>query len=649
MPPTISLKTLLSALLALIFLLLAAALFLTNLASTRDFLQHQLASHAQDAATTLALQLAPQLASDESAGNPMASVPLAAVANSVDALFDSGYYRHIRIARPAGGTLLAREVPLRLEDTPDWFVRLLPLATPDGEAEAMAGWKRVANIQVASHPGFAYRQLWANARDTLLLSLAFWLLASLLATWLVTRALRGLNGMETLAMAVARGEFPRLAAPPRIRELRHIGDAMNTMSASVGRMLDDKSRLVEKLQADLYHDPQTGLSNRAFFLASLVDTLQEHGNRCGLILLMIDGLGTCNGRQGRAAGDRIIAAVANALRAAEQPRVEHLARIDGTQFAVLLEFTDPEQLRRHAEQLAQDAELALRPCDPDNLCGIHAGAALAAGGDSSTLLAKADAALRDARLGASGTSRQAACHSPGAHDLRQLLRDAVENATLNIEWQPARRCRDEQAAHFEAYARLATPDGRILPAGAFIHLAEEAGLVTTLDRLILAAARRETGIGLDMPRTVNLSITSLLDAAFIAELQEQSHGSPPLLLELPGGRLASASPRARAALGELRQSGHGLILDRFIPSPASLAWLRDLRPDWIKVEGALCRQARTDVGTRAMLNTLCGYARELGCQVGATGVEERDEMRVLCEAGFDAVQGRLFNLEKQPT
>ena len=636
MPSTVSLKTLLSALLALIFLLLGAALFLANMTSTRDFLQHQLGSHAQDAATTLALQLAPALASNQQA----------AVANSVDALFDSGYYRHIRITRPAGGTILEREVPVRVEDTPDWFVRLLPLATPDGEAEAMAGWKRVATIQVASHPGFAYRQLWANARDTLFLSLGFWLLASILTTWLVARALRDLDAMETLALAVARGEFPHLATAPRIRELRHIGNAMNTMSASVGRMLDDKSSLIEKLQADIYRDPQTGLSNRAFFLASLVDTLQEHGDSCGLILLMISGLGTCNGRQGRAAGDRIIAAVVNALRAAEHSPSEHLARIDGTQFAMLLELTDAEQLCQHAERLAYEAELALRQFDPDNHCCVHAGAALGQGGDPSTLLAKADAALRDARLGYSGTSRQAACRSPGAHDLRQLLRDAVDNANLNIEWQPALHCQDEQPAHFEAYARLATPDGHILPAGSFVYLAEEAGLVTALDHLILAAARREASVCLGMPRAVNLSISSLLDAAFIAELKDQAQVTQPLFLEFPSGRLASASPRARATLGELRQAGYGLILDRFIPSPASLAWLRDLRPDWVKVEGALCRQARVDIGTRAMLNTLCGYARELGCQVGATGVEERDEMRVLCEIGFDAVQGRLFNLEK---
>jgi diguanylate cyclase (GGDEF)-like protein len=638
MAPAISLKTLLSALLALVFLLLGGALFLANLTSTRDFMQRQLGSHAQDAATTLSLHLAPALAADN----------LAAITSNVDALFDSGYYRHIRIARPGGKTLIEQSLPVRIEGVPDWFVHTLPLDTPSGQAEAMHGWKRTATIEVASDPGFAYRQLWIVARDTLLLTLGFWLLSALLATWLVTRALRSLHAMERLALAVGRGEFNSLTSPPRVRELRHIGEAVNSMSASVRRMLDDKSSLIEKLQADLYSDPQTGLANRTYFLASLVDTLREHGDTCGLILVMVDGLGAYNGRQGRAAGDQMIAAVAKSLyttvhAAAEHPASEHVARIDGTQFAVLLELTDAAQLREHAEQLAHQAEQTLRRFDPENHCRVHAGAALAERGDSSTLLAKADAALRDARLGDSGTSRQAASHTPGAQDLRQLLRDALNNANLSIEWQPVTDCQDDKLVQFEAYARLYTADGQTIPAGAFVHLAEESGLVTALDRLILSASWGAEITPPGTPRTVNLSIASLLDDEFVTWMKNQVRAPGKMYLELGSSSLASASPRVHAALTELRQAGFGLILDRFIPLPASLAWLHSLRPDWVKVEGTLCRQARVEAGTRTLLKTLCDYSHELRCQVAATGIEEMDELQVLCELGFDAAQGRLFN------
>jgi len=233
MPTPISLKTVLIVLLALVFLLLGQALFLAGLSGTRDFLQRQLASHAQDTASTLALQL-----SDE-----LARADMAAVTSSVDALFDSGYYRRITLSQPDGKVLLDRQLPVVVEGAPQWFVNTIPLATPSGRAESMSSWKRTV-VQVTSHPGFAYQQLWTSTRDTLLLALLFWAIAAMLGAILLTRALRPLADMEILALGVARGEFSHLPELPRVRELRHIGQSMNLMSDSVRRMLTEKSDLV---------------------------------------------------------------------------------------------------------------------------------------------------------------------------------------------------------------------------------------------------------------------------------------------------------------------------------------------------------------------------------------------------------------------
>jgi diguanylate cyclase (GGDEF)-like protein len=631
MRSAISLKTLLIGLLGLVFLLLGLALFLAGLAGTRDFLQRQLASHAQDTASTLALQLTDELSRAD----------MGAVTSSVDALFDSGYYRRITLSQPDGRILLDRELPIRVEGAPDWFVRAVPLATPSGRAESMSSWKRTV-IQVSSHPGFAYRQLWTTTRDTLGLALVFWGIAAVLGAILLARALRPLGDMEQLALGVARGEFSHLRELPRVRELRHIGQSLNLMSDSVSRMLAEKSSLVEKLQVELYHDPHTGLANRAFFMATLVDVLREHADTCALVLLQVDGLGNCNSRQGRAAGDQLIRAVAAAVRAAEHLPAEHVARIDGSQFGVILEFADTEKLRAFADALARAAALAVQDLDREQCCSVHVGAALAEGADSATLLARADAALRDAKLGPTGTSRVAAGATPGASGLREILRQAVVDAKLRIEWQPVLTCGDEDLDHFEAYARLQTPDGNTLPAGAFVYLAEESGLVTTLDKLILSDAWVAERLHPSAACSVNLSTVSLLDGAFVSWLTGFVQTPRQLYLELPTNRLAT-SPDARHNLLSLREAGFRIVLDRFIPQANALTWLHDIRPDWVKVEGSLCRQAKDDVGTRAMLKTLCAYARELGCKVGATGVEYEDDLKVLCELGFHAAQGRLFN------
>lgn len=641
MKPTISLKTLLAGLLALSFLLLGLALFLANLSGTRDFLQRQLASHAQGTASTLAQQLRNEPG---------------ATASRVDALFDNGYYQRITLSQPDGTILLERTFPMQVDGVPDWFVRTLPLATLSGQAEVLSGGKHTI-IQISSHPGFAYQQMWIIARNTLWLTLLFLTVAVLLGTALLARALAPLRKMEQLALKVAEGEFTRLDPLPRVRELHHIGLSLNHMSDAVRRMLADKSALVQKLQADLYQDPHTGLANRAFFIPILLDTLNEYGHTCGLILLQVDGLNACNSRLGRETGDRLIRAVAAAIRTTEirpgeRLPADHVARIDGAQFGVILEYADADTLLGLADKLAHASTLAIHETGLENCCAAHVGAALAEDANHahsnelapcSALLARADSALRDAKLGPSGSSRLAAGAAHATASLRTLMRQAVQDAQLSIEWQPVLRNHNGGLDHIEAYARLTPPNGQTLPAGAFVYLAEEVGKVTTLDKLILSSAWTAEHEHPVAARSVNLSISSLQDSVFIEWLKGFVSTPERLYLELPAHRLAT-SPNVQPTLLNLRQSGFGIVLDRFVPQAHTLTCLHDIRPHWVKVEGSLCRQAKDSVGTRALLKALCEYAHELGCKVGATGIEHEDELAVLYPLGFDAAQGQLFKL-----
>jgi diguanylate cyclase (GGDEF)-like protein len=641
MKPTISLKTLLAGLLALSLLLLGLALFLANLSGTRDFLQRQLASHAQSTASTLAQQL---------------SNEPSATASRVDALFDNGYYQRITLSQPDGTILLERTFPMQVDGVPDWFVRILPLGVTGGQAEALSDGKRTI-IQISSHPGFAYQQMWIIARNTLWLTLLFLTVAALLGAALLARALAPLRKMEQLALKVAEGEFTRLDPLPRVRELHHIGLSLNHMSDAVSRMLADKSALVQKLQADLYQDPQTGLANRAFFIPILLDTLNEYGHTCGLILLQVDGLNACNSRLGRETGDRLIRAVAAAIRTTEirpgeRLPADHVARIDGAQFGVILEYADADTLLVLADKLAHAATLAIHETGLENCCAVHVGAALAEDGNHaninelapcSALLARADSALRDAKLGPSGSSRLATGATHATASLRTLMRQAVQDAPLSIEWQPVLRNHNGGLDHIEAFARLTPSNDQTLPAGAFVYLAEEVGKVTSLDKQILSRAWTAEHEHPVAARSVNLSISSLQDAAFIEWLKGFVSTPERLYLELPAHRLA-ISPNVQPILLNLRQSGFGIVLDRFVPQAHTLTCLHDIRPHWVKVEGSLCRQAKDSVGTRALLKALCEYAHELGCKVGATGIEHEDELTVLYQLGFDAAQGQLFNL-----
>ena len=628
---SVSLKTLLVALLALAFLLLGGLLFTTNLLHTRDFLTRQLQTHAQDTATTLALQLSPAFQASD----------LAAVTNTVDALFDSGYYRRIALTSPSGQAILVREVPVRVQGPPDWFTRLIPLDTPAGTAEALAGWQRAAVVEVVSHPGYAYRQLWQTTLSVTLWTLVLGAVSALLVIWLLRRALRPLRDMERLALHAAEGRFEQLSDTHPIRELATISQAMNRMSASVERMLGEQRDLVEKLQHELYHDDLTGLFNRTYILSATDAALGEPGQTVGLAILRFGGLADLNAHQGRAGGDALVRAAASvsSVLAAEFSGVA--GRLDGGQFAVLLDQTQEATLTELAQRLGEAGAQILLELQAQDRCEAHVGAALATGSRRATLFAGADAALRDARLGPSGSYRVATAAAPGAADMRKTLMNAIEQNAFQLEWQPVLRCPDLGLEHFEAYARIPDAHGELLPAGAFVHLAEEIGLIATLDELIVTHA----WMALDGKQTagaVNLSATSLVSPGFIDWIRQLVQAPTQLRLELSLSAVL-ATPGALDALAALKAAGFPVVLDRFVPQLDTLARLREIRPYGVKVEGALCRQARDDAGTRALLSTLCVHARELGIAIGATGVEREDQREALCELGFDSVQGRLYS------
>lgn len=633
----VSLKTLLILLVLPLFLLMGAVLFATGLGHTRDFLQGQLKSHAQDAATALALRLAPTFAEGD----------MAAVANTVDALFDSGYYSAIVLERPRGGVLLSRQGTGAIEHVPAWFMDLLPMSITPGQAEVTSGWKRVAEIRVVSHPGRAYLQLWQNAIATLLWTLGFSLTAAAALFWTLSRTLAPLRWMERLAMDVGAGRFSSMRTLPGTRELRHIGQALNAMALAVERMLGDKTRFIDRLQDELHHDPATRLFNRTFFqsaLAAALDTARnETSSSVGLALLQLSGLEAVNASLGREAGDRLVMTTATALSNAIRPHDGFAARLNGSQFALVLEGCDGVSLEEAAEGLVQAVRHSLQEMHGPETCPIHGGHALATDRDTpSSLLARADAALRDAQIDPTGGSRPSSDRAPGQEDMRRLLRSAVEDIRLELAWQPLALCADRALEHFEAFARILDARGHALPAGAFVSLAVQEGLVSTLDRHVLAEAWISLGKGGGRTCSVNVSSHSLAQPDFIAWLQSFVTNPGRLCIECSLGAL-SATPSATEALMGLKTRGFRIVVDRFTPSAAALEGLARLQPDWVKVEGALCRHATTSPGARVLMRSLCDYAHELGIKVAATGVEREADIALLCGLGLDGMQGRVFD------
>src|SRR5512138_473982 len=115
----------------LLFLLILSGTWYAKLESTRSFLIDQLESHAQDTATSLALSVSPHVTQKD----------MTTVESMINAVFDRGYYQIVRYEDPRHKPLLERALEVKIENVPQWFVRLITLKTPEATADVMAGWK----------------------------------------------------------------------------------------------------------------------------------------------------------------------------------------------------------------------------------------------------------------------------------------------------------------------------------------------------------------------------------------------------------------------------------------------------------------------------------------------------------------------------
>src|SRR5512138_2494935 len=143
----------------LLFLLLFAGTWYAKLESTRSFLTSQLESHAQDTATSLALSISPHVAKKD----------MTTAEGMINAVFDRGYYQIVKFTDPRQNVLVERVLTVKIENVPHWFIKWIPLKTPEASSDVMAGWNQAGTIYVKSHPGYAYKTLWDDV-----LSMTFW-------------------------------------------------------------------------------------------------------------------------------------------------------------------------------------------------------------------------------------------------------------------------------------------------------------------------------------------------------------------------------------------------------------------------------------------------------------------------------------------
>jgi len=628
-----------------LFLVVAfAGSFVVSLESSRAQYVNQLRSHAQDAATSLALSLTANI-------DDPTMVEL-----MVTSIFDSGYYASIRVVDLAtDAVIVERSATPDNQGVPQWFSNAIGLEPAGGEAIVSRGWQQTARVEVVSHPMFALAKLWQSALGSLGWLVVCGIISAMLGAMLLRRQLKPLDYMVAQSQAIGRREFLTLPELPRTPELRRVVQAMNQMVEKLKALFQESTERSEKLRIESYQDSLTGLSNRRYFDMQLkAHVSNQEEDRAGyLLLLRVSDLAGLNLRLGGKRTDALLVAVAQVLvkLSDKHPKMRNLiSRSRGGEFAVLA----PGMSHKEALELVRELEQALHALGATGASDVqpvaHMGLAPYTPGEAPlTLLALADQALALAETQGEQTW---ACVENGVvtnvgddeHTWRLVLDSALSKGGFELFFQPVVETRNtDRVLHYKALSRLVNEQGQAIPAGRFLPWIERFGWTSRLDvlMLLLVLKHMETH---DQPLALNLSAATLKDPAALNQVFDALRQHPKLrgrlTFEIGEEQLPDQAVLEKLTR-RLQEAGFTLALQRFGGRFSMIGNLAHLGLAYLKIDGSYIRAIDEESHKRLFIEAVQRAAHSIDLPLIAERVETEGERQVIAEMGIEGVQGQL--------
>jgi diguanylate cyclase (GGDEF)-like protein len=455
--------------------------------------------------------------------------------------------------------------------------------------------------------------------------------------------------LSRLARALRReaeGKPAALAIAGGASEIQDLSQAFRRMREEVRARQGD-------LEHQAFHDPLTALPNRAL-LEDRLDQAILRSRRAGtggaLMMVDLDFFKEINDTFGHPTGDGVLQVIAERM-VAELRESDTVARFGGDEFGILLPGASGDQAMEAADRLLT----GLRPRVEVGDHSFHISASIGIvlfpdhGEEAETLIRRADVAMYQAKDKRQGPAlfepdqdnRSSAQLTGTAELYDDILQDRIP-LHFQPQWPPAAAT----PTGGEALLRWGPHDGSAIAPPEVLAMAQRAGILHLLSRRIINAAMREAaswqGSG---PRqlAINLTTEDLQSQDLPAFIRQQLEAweLPPetLELEITENDMMADPERARRVLGELRALGVRIAIDDYGTGYSSLAYLRGLPVDVLKIDKSFVMSLATDADNQAIVRSTVELGQNLNLEVVAEGVEDAESLALLRDWGCDRAQG----------
>lgn len=623
----------------IVLILLMISVFIIEFNTTRDNLEQQQRSEVSNTINTVGLALAPYLENKDSV----------AAESVINALFDGSTYSVVRLVFLDDDSEIVRSYPIKPNQVPQWFTDLNLFQPIHDRRVVTSGWMQLAEVEIVSHPGEAYTQLW---QALIRLSIAFgsiMLIGMLSIAYIVHHALKPLQMIVRKMKQIASNQFGEPLPLPNTQDLVSVVQGINNMSAQVEKHFKAQAQEAQQLRERAYIDPVSQLGNRSYYMNQLSGWLADNGIG-GVAMLQVQFIKDLYEDKGYEVGDSMVRDLATHLKASLSAPNVTIARISTDEFALILPNMEEQEIRHTADNIINCVN-DINP-DPTGMAAADASLGVVFNEqtkssrellsllDNSLAAAKADPELKYGFI--SSASKQVVM---GKQQWKALVEEAIHHDWFAFRFQAAN---DSQGHtfHREVFSAI-EKDGVRYSANQYLFALEQLQATHLFDQYVLETMANKIESGeISDNLAINISQSSIEQPSFIRWVTQflSRHKSiaDKLHFEIPENCFVNAPHYTALFCNALRTAGAEFGVDNYGRNFQSLDYINEFRPNYVKLD-YLFTHHLDDEKQKFTLTSISRTAHDLDITTIASRVETQDQLDLLSEHFVDVFQGFIVD------
>ncbi len=621
-------------LVSLLLLLLLGTVLVLNFTNTTASVQEQLYEDAKNTASSLSLSMG-TAGGDESIMSTM-----------INANFDSGHYQRIALYGIEEELIYERMIEERRSEVPEWFVNMITIDIPTATAQVSAGWSPVGILTVQSDSAYAYVLLYNSLISLLALFGTLFVIGLGLLYAVLHAVLKPLERVRKQAEAIMNNEFIFQKELPFTTEFRDVVQGMNTMTSKVKDIFEKGNKAMRHNRELLYNDRVTRLYNRRYLMMKFPQMVGEESSYDygTLSLFALHGAQEANQLIGHQKVDELFASLGSVIqRSGENHSDMVAARMNGTEFALLLPGCDADEGYEIAQQVCKAVQMMLTHYgleDEENF-GVNAGTYRYSREQGvGDILSKADYALAQANLLPRGSAYNYVTHDVdaimGKEAWRHIITDAMEQERFGLEFWPVCDTRTKKRRHSVMTFSLDDGEGKNYSYGKFIAPVITLGLEAAVYMHVIEQLMQRPGIdecAVRLPANFLHTPNLFSDLSELFERYAETRKRH-IVFELPDSLIVSNLDLVLQFAALFKRYGYGFGINQFTGESKNYSFLHELKPAYIKANaGFLIDQ------TPQSMSTLQIITDTLGIELIAESVMEASQVEKLAKNEVFIVQG----------